>query len=71
MRIGTWNMQGRSDSRQLEFMAREDCDVWLLTEVPDTFAMAPRTAMFSDAMSPGRVWSAVCAGWPRWPARDP
>jgi hypothetical protein len=61
MRIGTWNMQGRSDSRQLEFMAREDCDVWLLTEVPDTFAMAPGTAMFSDAMSPGRAWSAVWA----------
>lgn len=61
MRIGTWNMQGKSDSRQLQFMAREDCDVWLLTEVSDTFAMAPGTTIFSDAMSPGRAWAAVWA----------
>ena len=61
MRIGTWNMQGKSDSRQLQFMAREECDVWLLTEVAETFAMAPGTSIFSDAMSPGRAWAAVWA----------
>jgi hypothetical protein len=61
MRIGTWNMQGKSESRQLEFMAREDCDVWLLTEVSEALAMLPGSMVFSDAMSAGKAWAAVWA----------
>ncbi len=61
MRIGTWNLQGRSDTRQLEFMAREECDVWLLTEVPEGFAMAPGQTVFSAAMGPGKAFAAVWA----------
>jgi hypothetical protein len=51
----------RTDARQLAFMARENCDVWLLTEVSDTFEMAPGTTSFSETMGPGKAWSAIWA----------
>lgn len=33
MRIGTWNLDGRWDSRRERLMEKQRCDVWLLTEV--------------------------------------
>src|SRR5947209_2276805 len=32
-RIGTWNLEGRWDSRHRDLLRRQECDVWLLTEV--------------------------------------
>jgi hypothetical protein len=74
MRIGTWNLgTPRSASpkeierrlaRQVRFMARENCDIWLLTEVPLKFTMAPGEPTFSDEMSPFGV-KAYAAVWAR------
>jgi hypothetical protein len=69
MRIGTWNLDAKAPSApqsarlddQLEFMASENCDVWLLTEVPFAFAMAPGTATFSRSMGPSKAFAAVWA----------
>ena len=66
-RIGTWNLQGRSSARRIElqraFMEREDCDVWLLTEVSDAFARATttETIVVSAAMGPAKSYAAVWA----------
>jgi hypothetical protein len=73
MRIGTWNLGTRRDAspsaierqlaRQVKFMAREDCDLWLLTEVPLEFEMAPGASAFSEDMKPGgvKMYAAVWA----------
>jgi hypothetical protein len=63
MRIGTWNMQGKSQTSHLEFLARGACDVWLLTEVSDKFAaaMAPGSTTLSDDMGPRKAYAAVWA----------
>ncbi len=34
MKIGTWNLDGKWTERHREFLAQQECDVWLLTEVP-------------------------------------
>jgi hypothetical protein len=33
MRIGTWNLDGRWSDEHAKFLQRQDCNVWLLTEV--------------------------------------
>lgn len=66
IRIGTWNLQGASSrqrvTRQVQFMSSENCDVWLLTEVPSSFEMAPGRSVFSTQMGrPTRAFAAVWA----------
>jgi hypothetical protein len=67
MRIGTWNLEGKSSNTkvasQLEFMAAQDCDVWLLTEVSKAFAAAtlPGTCALSGPMHTDRAYAAVWA----------
>ena len=72
MRIGTWNLGTRRKAspqaierrlaQQVRFMAREDCDVWLLTEVPFKFTMAPGARTFSKEMNSERT-KAYAAVW--------
>jgi hypothetical protein len=72
MRIGTWNLgtpRGASPqtierrlAEQVRFMARENCDVWLLTEVPFTFEMALGDTTFSKQMNPDGT-KAFAAVW--------
>jgi len=67
MRIGTWNLEGKSSdakvASQVEFMAAQNCDVWLLTEVSRTFAARtlPGTCTLSGAMDPDKAFAAVWA----------
>ena len=71
VRIGTWNLDAKKASPrqaarlagQLELMRRENCDVWLLTEVPHSFEMAPGTTTFSGSM--GESGKAFAAVWAR------
>jgi hypothetical protein len=62
MRIGTWNLEGRWTPAQVRALGRQDCDIWLLTEVPTTAALdgyAMHTT--TGSMAPGRRWAAVAA----------
>src|SRR5438045_3937076 len=34
LRIGTWNLEGKWSQAHEQVMGAQDCDVWLLTEVP-------------------------------------
>ncbi len=55
MRIGTWNLEGRWDSRHRDLLERSDCDVWLLTEVREDVALVGYVGHFSAASAPGRA----------------
>lgn len=60
MRIGTWNLAGRWSLRHQTLLTEEECDVWLLTEVPPTFALPGGVLSRSDPMNEaGRSWAAV------------
>lgn len=39
LRIGTWNLSGRCDDRHRKLLLAQDCDIWLLTEVPAGIAV--------------------------------
>ena len=60
MRIGTWNLEGQWSPDHLALLTRENCDVWLLTEVR-TEVVIPgmqghRTA---DLMGPSKSWAGI------------
>jgi hypothetical protein len=75
MRIGTWNLdtEWNADTKprsrrqvarllaQMSFIERANCDVWLLTEVPRSFDMAPGDVVFSKSM--GASDKAYAAVW--------
>ena len=62
MRIGTWNLAGRWSPEHAGLLQRQECDLWLLTEVPDRLSLDGWTVHRTQAeMSPGRAWAAVAA----------
>jgi endonuclease/exonuclease/phosphatase family metal-dependent hydrolase len=72
MRIGTWNLEGRRDGRQAQFLLAQDCDVWLLTEVSESFSLAGFALhTTSTEMAPGRRWAAVASRQPLEALPDP
>lgn len=60
MRIGTWNLEGKWSPRHLALVLDQECDVWLLTEVPHEASIpgmaAHRTA---QAMGPRKTWAGI------------
>jgi len=77
MRIGTWNLDAQWSKEHQTLLAREGCDVWLLTEVNpkarDTNAtIAGYHAHFSTGvMARGQHWAAVLSQLPLTPLPDP
>jgi hypothetical protein len=61
IRIGTWNLEGKSTTHHTEFLERSACDIWLLTEVPPSLQLASGTIAFSADMGPRKAWAAVWA----------
>jgi len=62
MRLGTWNVEGTWGTGQAERMAALECDVWLLTEVPESAELEGFDMHTSVAeMAPHRRWAAVAA----------
>jgi len=59
MRVGTWNLEGRWSAAHATFMEQAECDVWLLSLVPDAFAMATGATARSEPMSDDVAWAAV------------
>lgn len=72
MRVGTWNMAGRKGHRQTEFLVHQDCDVLLLTEVPDGWSLPgyQLTPGGSD-MGPKKRWAAIASRLPLVPISSP
>jgi hypothetical protein len=69
LRIGTLNMAHERNAspmvlkRQLDFMAKLDCDVWLLTEVPYTFKTVARPGSVVMSESMDRTHKVYAAVW--------
>lgn len=60
MRIGTWNMQGRWDERHATLIRKQECDVWLLTEVSERLTIDGYVLHPTDAhMAQKRWWAAI------------
>jgi hypothetical protein len=61
MRIGTWNLEGKWSDRQADFLRRQDCDVWLLTEVHADVQLEGYHLAVTQSLMTGtdRHWSAI------------
>lgn len=72
MRIGTWNVQGRWDSRHLDLIETMDCDVLLLTEVSERLDLPGYSLHLGEPlMAPKRRWAAVASRQLAVPLPDP
>ena len=72
MRIGTWNLAGRWDSRHLDLIEEMDCDVLLLTEVSERLDLPGHDLHLGrEMMAPKRRWAAVASRLPMSPLPDP
>lgn len=72
MRIGTWNLAGRWDSRHEALIEAMDCDVLLLTEVSERIALPVHDLhLGSLPMAAKRRWAAIASRLPMNPLPDP
>lgn len=72
MRIGTWNLAGRWNSRHLALIEEMDCDVLLLTEVSERVELPGHDLHLGDLlMAPKRRWAAAASRLPMRPMPDP
>lgn len=72
MRIGTWNIAGRTSPAHVEFALALECDVLLLTEVSDRFELPGLHATRSaNEMAAKRRWAAVVSTAPLTALPDP
>lgn len=72
MRIGTWNLEGRWDGRHRQFIDGLDCDVLLLTEVPERISLPTHELhLGSGVMARSRRWAAVASRVGLLPLDDP
>jgi hypothetical protein len=72
MRIGTWNMEGRGRQAQTDFLLGQDCDVLLLTEVPDQWSLEGYyLTPGGPDMGPRKRWAAVASRSPLVPIASP
>lgn len=77
MRIGTWNLDARWSDAHQALLARERCDVWLLTEVNPKAYHANATTegyhrhLTAGVMACGQHWAAVLSQRPLTPLPDP
>jgi endonuclease/exonuclease/phosphatase family protein len=65
VRIGTWNLEGRWSAAHRQLLDEEDCDAWLLTEVPGALSLARGSVSWSRPMDATKAFAAV---WSREPA---
>lgn len=62
VRVGTWNMEGHLDQRHSDLLDAQDCQVWLLTEVPVGTEVRGLSCRATSALiKPDRYWAAVYA----------
>ena len=70
MRIGTWNLEGKWSDRHARFMHRQDCDIWLLTEVHVQTKLQGYKLVTTESKIPklprleDRHWSAILTARP-------
>ena len=72
LRIGTWNLAGSWTDRHRDLLLRQDCGVWLLTEVSERLSL-PGYSLHATCsrMADDRFWAAVVSRVPMAPAASP
>ncbi|MFC6287600.1 endonuclease/exonuclease/phosphatase family protein [Nocardioides sp. GCM10027113] len=72
MRIGTWNLAGRSTDAHVDLLLGLDCDVLLLTEVSEALDLPGyHRHVTATRMAPRRRWAGVLARRDLAPLPDP
>lgn len=72
MRIGTWNLDGRWVPRHRDLLLKQDCDVWLLTEVAADFQLDEyHVYLTAEVMDRGQHWADLLSRRPLTPLPDP
>jgi hypothetical protein len=71
MRIGTWNLDGKCSAIHRQFLKNEACDIWLLTDVPNEFALEGGDLFLSKAMNEAKAWAAVWSEGDAAPSPSP
>jgi hypothetical protein len=71
MRIGTWNLDGRWSANHRQFLEKEACDIWLLTEVPTAFVLDSGALHRSAPMTATKSWAAVWSKGDAVPSPSP
>ena len=77
MRIGTWNMAGRTGPAHVALLQAQRCDVWLLTAVPERLLVADyvlhlgSTTMGSAARGGRQRWAGLLSSRTTLPLPDP
>lgn len=60
VRVGTWNLDGKWSDEHRDFLTRQNCDIWLLTEVhPDAQLTDYKRADTNASTPKGGTWSAI------------
>jgi len=60
VRIGTWNLEGKWSSGHLALLQSQECDVWLLTEVPTAASIPGMVAhRTGEPMGPKKTWAGI------------
>lgn len=72
MRIGTWNLEGKWSSVHLDLLQGQECDVWLLTEVPTDASVPGMVAHRTEQpMGPRKTWASIFSVVDNIPRPDP
>lgn len=72
MRIETWNLEGRWSLDCSGLLAAQECDVWLLTEVPNAATLPGfETHLTSAKMSERKHWAGIFSRAHLQPLPDP
>lgn len=72
MKIGTWNLDGQWTTGHEALLRKENCDLWLLTEVSPSISLKDYFHHFSvKRMSRGQYYAAVASRAPFTPTPDP
>ena len=72
MRIGTWNLAGRTGPAHVALLTEQRCDVWLLTEVPDRLVVADYVLHLGGGLMNNRKrWAGILSARTTEPLADP
>ncbi len=72
IRVGTWNLDGRWDTRHASLLRDADCDIWLLTEVNEKLTLPGYFSHSTvEPMARRKAWARVLARGPLQPLNDP
>ena len=72
MRIGTWNLAGRWDSRHDKLIRDQHCDAWLLTEVSERVQVDGfHQHCCASLVAPRRRWAGILSMKPLIALADP